>query len=262
MNQELRDKLFGKFSGSGPLFDIPTGRWVGDLNRGLRRGELSFIQGGIVTGGLPKTNLWVQRLFDADPETRRILLERMEPTFDCLEVDMDTMSWFDRIRKTYPSFEVTRGRDHYDFGLRMNYSVLSHSNPTPMARLVRKLSGLPEIEPFSFKTITNPMESVVEYWDSLSTSLMRGKHTDPAVAKLAKKYEFNYGEWMARNSVSGATTQTSYYAIGGDYFDKNADSLIDIKSLTAIYMQPKEPKPARKDRIPHMQRGGRKNKFH
>lgn len=39
-----------------------------------------------------------------------------------------------------------------------------------------------------------------------------------------------------------------------------ADSLIDSYSSYAMYVQPKEPKPARKDRIPHMKRGGYKGK--
>lgn len=165
---------------------------------------------------------------------------------------------------------------------------------TRLTQRIREVVGLKEREPFSLRYEDHPRVSVFDYnpsardvlsvkstdggdhahnqyLDRYATSarVLRSKHEDYFLQKLnrhsyhgrtrryglnalSKAYEFDYGEWMARNSVSGATAPK--------YYLDSLSQLADPDGAACIYWEPKPAPRERKDRIPHMKRGGFKGK--
>jgi hypothetical protein len=277
MNQELRDKLFGRFSGTGPLFDVLTG--------GFKQGELAMIHSPIPGWDLPKSDLKGRFIREG------ILSGKIDPK-NIIFTEWDFEGQFLDKKKIDSILGKWELEKHYIEAL-----AYGQAKESWLSRAIKNTYGIPPAKQIVFKSLADDLMGSLGTWsprehqlqntsvtqDVLSVKCWDGSPTP--VRRLAQKYEFNQGEWWARNSVSGALGSTKHYyalhsgdfvdpvwegdqpisypTIGGDVFSKLGDidsisPILPLKHWSDPHLGTKSSVPERKDRIPHMKRGGYK----
>lgn len=258
------------------------------LNGGFSRGELAMFTAPVPGWDLPKSDLKGQLIREA---IRSGKIDPKNLIFTSTEWDYEGhFLTKEKIDNILGKWELEK---HYIEAL-----AYGHAKESWLSRAIKNTYGIPPAKPIVFKSLADGLMGSLGTWsprehqphnssvtqDVLSVKCWDGSPTP--VRRLAQKYEFNQGEWWARNSVSGALPPTKhYYALhSGDFVDPGweGDQPISYPSIGGAWVLPKidiidsispilplkhwsdphlgtKPSvPERKDRIPHMKRGGYK----